>query len=174
MKPIVAATLLSLCVALLCLAQSLSQLAQEHNLPDPAITCMSESVTFNHFVCCGCYDRGPGSRTNSYFCSYKAVTTHIGRSVVCQNEGKGVRTVTMQYRPSGRAEDHEAGPVGAPGAWPVRPAANAAPGKQYRTSHRRSRYCMRHRTVSAYVFVDIGMRYRIMATLYTIWPCDIV
>ena len=130
MKPIFAATFLklSLCVALLCLAQSHSQLALEHNLPDPAITVMSESVTFNNFVCCGCYDRGPGSRTNSYFCSYKAVTTHIGRSVVCQKEGKGVKTITMQYRPSGRAEDHEAGPVGAPGAWPVRPAANASPG----------------------------------------------
>ncbi len=117
MKSIITTMLFSLCVALLCLAQSLSQLAQEHNLPDPAITVMSKTVTFNHFVCCGCYDRGPGSRTNSYFCSYKAVTTHIGRSVVCQKEEKGVRTVTMQYRPSGRAKDHEAGPVGAaPGA----------------------------------------------------------
>jgi hypothetical protein len=32
----------------------------------------------------------------------------------------------VQYRPSGRAEDQEAGPVGAGGAWPVRPAAPAA------------------------------------------------
>ena len=61
------------------------------------------------------------------FARDKAVTTHIGSST-CQTEGKGVRTITMQYRPSGRAEDHEAGPVGAPGAWPVRPAANASPG----------------------------------------------
>ncbi len=36
MKPIIVVTLLSLSVALLCLAQSLSQLAQEHN---GAITC---------------------------------------------------------------------------------------------------------------------------------------
>ena len=166
MKAIFAATL-SLCVALLCLAQSLSQLAQEHNLPDPAITVMSESVTFNNFVCCECYDRGPGSRTNSYFCSYKAVTTHIGRSVVCQKEGKGVKTITMQYRPSGRAEDHEAGPVGAPGAWPVRPAANASPG-----TCKKNR--MRHRTVTSYVFCDMDARYRIIATRHTIWTYYIV
>jgi hypothetical protein len=76
-----------------------------------------------------------------------------------------VRTVTMQYRPSGRAEDHEAGPVGAPEAWPVRPAANAAPGKH-------TQYRMRHRTVSAYIF--IGVRYRIIVTLHTILPYDIV
>ena len=136
MKPIAIATL-SLCVALLCLSQSLSQLAQEHNLPDLA---MSSSATFHHFVCCGCYERGPGSKSNSYFSSYKAVTTHIGHSMQCQREGKGVRTVTMVYRPSGRAEDHEAGAVGGAGAWPVRPAvppaAPAAPGKPYRTSYR--------------------------------------
>ena len=51
------------------------------------------------------------------FARDKAATTHIG-SCTCQTEGKGVRTVTMQYRPSGRAEDHGAGPVGAPGACP--------------------------------------------------------
>jgi hypothetical protein len=136
MKPFAIATL-SLCVALLCLSQSLSQLAQEHNLPDPA---MSSSATFNHYVCCGCYERGPGSKSNSYFSSYKAVTTHIGRSMLCQREGKGVQTITMTYRPSARAEDQEAGAVGGAGTWPVRPAAapaaSAAPGKLYRTSHR--------------------------------------
>jgi hypothetical protein len=85
--------------------------------------------------------------TNSYFFSNKAVTTHFSRSYICQNEplpqsrmpasieislklsvcqteGKGVRTVTMQYIPSSRAKDH-AGHVGAPGAWPVLPAVNA-------------------------------------------------
>ena len=114
MKPIAIATL-SLCVAfkLLCLSQSLSQLAQEHNLPDLA---MSSSATFHYFVCCGCYERGPGSKSISYFSSYKAVTTHIGRSILCQREGKGVQTVTMVYRPSGRAENHEAGAVGGAGA----------------------------------------------------------
>ena len=88
-------------------------------------------VTFNHFVCCGCYDRGPGSRSTSTFASYKAAATHIGRSVLCQREGKGVRTVTMQYRPSGRAEDQEAGAIGAAGAWPVRPAAAAPPAGKF-------------------------------------------
>ncbi len=51
-------------------------------------------------------------------------------SFICQYEGKGVWSVTTQYRPSGRAEDQEAGAVGAAGAWPVLPAAlAAAPGK---------------------------------------------
>ena len=125
-------TTLSVCIALLCLSQSesLSQLAQleEHNLPDPAMS--SSAVTIHNFVCHGCYQRGPGSQSSSYFCSYKAVATHIGRSTVCQTEGKGFYTVPVQYRPSGRAEDQEAGPVGAGGAWPVPPAAPAAaPGK---------------------------------------------
>ena len=99
------------------------------HLPDPAMAMPSSAVTFNHFFCCGCYDRCPGSRSTSTFATYKAAATHIGRSVLCQREG--VRTVTMQYRPSGRAEDQEAGAIGAAGAWPVRPAAPpaAAPGK---------------------------------------------
>ena len=66
MKPFVIATL-SLCVALLCLALSLSQLAEEHNLPDPA---MSSSATFHYFqvVCSGCYERaGQGSKVHPTF-----------------------------------------------------------------------------------------------------------
>jgi hypothetical protein len=56
--------------------------------------------------------------------------THIGCSTVCQTKEKRFYTVPVQYRPSCRAEDQEAGPVGAGGAWPVRPAAlAAAPGK---------------------------------------------
>ena len=99
-------------------------------MPDPTMSMLSSAITFNHFVCCGCYDHGPGSRSSSTFASYKAVATHIGRSYICQHEGKGVRTVTTQYRLSGRAEDQEAGAVGAAGAWPVRPATPAAaPGK---------------------------------------------
>ena len=168
MKPIAIATL-SLCVALLCIrvSQSLSQLAQEHILPDPAMS--SSAATFNNFVCRGCYERGPGSRASSYFCSYKAVTTHIGRSIVCRTEGKGAQTVTMQYRPSGRAEDQEAGPMGAPGAWPVRPAAPAAPGKQYRTSYTSiSDVTISHATSYGMSFVleDIDVRYRIIP-MYT-------
>ena len=133
MKPFVIATL-SLCVALLCLALSLSQLAEEHNLPDPA---MSSSASFHSFVCRGCYERGQGCRAHSYFSTYQAVTAHISRSRLCQREAKGVQTVTMAYRPSGRAEDQEAGAVGGAGTWPVRPAAApaapTAPGKPYRT-----------------------------------------
>ncbi len=60
--------------------------------------------------------------------------THIGRRAVCQTEGKSFYIVPVRYRPSGcdsgRAEDQKAGPMGAGGAWPVRPAAPAAaPGK---------------------------------------------
>jgi hypothetical protein len=61
-----------------------------------------------------------------FFGLYKAVTNHIGLCVVCQTEGKGVQTVTVQYRPFCRAEDQETGPMGTEGAWPVRPAAPAA------------------------------------------------
>ncbi len=88
-------------------SESLSQRAQleEHNLPDPA---MSNSANYVYRAC-QCYQRGPGFRSSSYFCSYKAVTTHIGRSTVCQTEGKGFYTVPVQYKPSGRAEDQEAG-----------------------------------------------------------------
>ena len=101
------------------------------SLARPAMAMPSSAVTFNNFVCCGCYDRGPGSRGTSTFASYKTAATHIGRSVLCQREGKGVRTVTMQYRPSGRAEDQEAGAIGAAGAWPVRPAAAAPPAGKF-------------------------------------------
>ena len=138
MKQIHIATLF-LSVALLFLSKyyrdpCLSPLAHVPD-SDPAMAMPSFAVTFNHFVCCGCYDRNPGSRSTSTFASYKAVTTHIG---LCQREGKGVRTVTMQYRPSGRAEDQEAGAMGAEGAWLVQPAAAAppaaAPGKFFHIS----------------------------------------
>jgi hypothetical protein len=179
MKPIAIDTL-SLCVALLCLSESFSQLAQEHNLPDPA---MSSSATFHHFVCCGCYECAPGSNSNSCFSSYKAVTTHIGRSILCVREGKGVQTVTMAYRPSGRAEDQEAGAVGGAGTWPVRPAAAPAaptvPGKPYRTSHR-----MVYDVVCAYRIQntisynsdahDVVLRHHIMLTYTYDMVCDIV
>ena len=83
MNQIHIATLL-LSVALLSLSQleyrAPSPLA---HLPDPAMAMPSSAVTFSNFVCCGCYDRGPGSRSTSTFSSYKAVTTHIGSST-CQ------------------------------------------------------------------------------------------
>jgi hypothetical protein len=44
----------SLCAALLCISQSLSQLAQEHNLPDLAMS--SSAVSFKNLVCIRCYD----------------------------------------------------------------------------------------------------------------------
>jgi hypothetical protein len=102
MKLIHIVTLL-LRIALLSLSQleyrALSPLA---HLPDPAMAMPSSAVTFSNFVCCGCYYRGQGSRSTFAFASYKAVTTHISRSMICQRERKGVQTITMQYRPGSR------------------------------------------------------------------------
>jgi hypothetical protein len=161
-------TTLSVCIALLCLSQSesLSQLVQlklENTTcqPDPAMS--NSAVTFHNFVCSGCYQRGPGSRSSPYFCSYKAVSTHIGCSTVCQTGGKGFYTVPVQYRPSCRAEDQEAGPVGAGGAWPVRPKAPAAaPGKhwQWRIAYRMLQYCVRRRSTISYVSGDVNQQHR--------------
>ncbi len=54
---------------------------------------------------------------------------HISRSRVCKLETacKGVRSVPVVYRDSKPAEDQEAGPVGAPGQWPVRQAGGGCP-----------------------------------------------
>lgn len=157
---------LSLCAALLVLSQPDSDSQSRHALLQLDIepSAMTSSATFYNFVCCGCYERGPGSRSTSYFCSYKAVTTHIGRSFVCRTEGKGVQTVTMQYRPSGRAEDQEAGPVGAAGAWPVRSAAPAGAGKSI------SYAAMWHRT--SYSDILVSRRYRIIP-MYISYNTDI-
>ena len=99
MKPFVIATL-SLCVALLCLALSLSQLAEEHNLPDPA---MSSSASFHSYVCRGCYERDQGCRAHAFFATYQAVTAHISRSRLCQREAKGVQTIWQGRGSRGRS-----------------------------------------------------------------------
>jgi hypothetical protein len=79
----------------------------------------------------------------------------------CQHEVKGVWTVTQQYRPSGRAEDQEAGAVGAAGAWSVRPAAPAAaPGKMYIAY---DIVCI-HRMHISPVSGDMRLRHRIIRT----------
>ena len=59
-----------------------------------------------------------------FFSIRRAVELHISRSKVCKAAGKGVRSVPVVYRESRRAEDHEAGPIGAPGPWPVRRAGD--------------------------------------------------
>jgi hypothetical protein len=87
------------CVALLCLSQSesLSQFAQLvlenttcQTLPCP--TQPSPSITLCAVRAINAA-QGLGSRSSSYFCSYKVVFTNIGRSTVCQTEGKGFYTV---------------------------------------------------------------------------------
>jgi hypothetical protein len=79
-------------------------------------------VSFTRFVCCSCYDRGAGAGDLGFFGSRRAAELHIAKSPLCRGAGKGVKTITMEYRDSKRAEDQEAGPVGAPGTWPARPA----------------------------------------------------
>jgi hypothetical protein len=82
----------------------------------------------------------------------------------CQHEVKGVWTVTQQYRPSGRAEDQEAGAVGAAGAWSVRPAAPAAaPGKMYIAIIAYDIVCI-HRMHISPVSGDMRLRHRIIRT----------
>jgi hypothetical protein len=71
---------------------------------------------------------------------------------------QGVWTVTTQCRPSGKAEDQEAGAVGAAGAWSVRPAAPAAaPGKMYIAY---DIVCIHHMHIF-YVLGDMHLRHRI-------------
>ena len=79
-------------------------------------------VSFTRFVCCSCYDRGPDWIAGTFFGTRRAAELHISRSSVCRGSGKGVKTITQEYRESKRAEDQEAGPVGAPGTWPARSA----------------------------------------------------
>ena len=79
-------------------------------------------VSFTRFVCCNCYDRRPDWIHWTFFGSRRAAELHISRSPHCRAAAKGIKTVTQEYRDSRRAEDQEAGPVGAPGTWPARPA----------------------------------------------------
>jgi hypothetical protein len=80
----------------------------------------------------------------------------------------------MAYRPSGRAEDQEAGAVGGAGTWPVRPAAApaalTAPDKPCRRSHRMAydvvcAYLIQHSTsYNSDVAHSVVLRHRIMLT----------
>ncbi len=79
-------------------------------------------VSFTRCVCCNCYDRCPDWIHGTFFGSRTAAELHISRSPHCLAAAKGIKTVTQEYRDSRRTEDQEAGPVGAPGTWPARPA----------------------------------------------------
>ena len=89
------------------------------------LTAMSEPVTFKQFICCNCHGLGDARIRTTFFGTRRAVELHISRSRACKAAGKGVSTATMVYRESKRAEDQEAGAVGAPGQWPVRPAGGS-------------------------------------------------
>ena len=107
---------------------------------DPELELHSMSLSkysqcFTQFVCCNCYDRGADKVQTTFFSTKRAAALHVARSSTCRDAGKGVKTVTQEYRPSKRIEDQEAGPirVGGTGTWPVRPAT---PGMAYRTQNR--------------------------------------
>jgi hypothetical protein len=85
------------------------------------LTTMSQPVSFTQFICCNCHDTDAACIATTYF-STRRVELHSSRSKVCKAAGKGVRSVPTVYRESRRAEDQEAGPVGAPGQWLVRTA----------------------------------------------------
>jgi hypothetical protein len=91
------------------------------------------SQCFTQFVCCNCYERGADKIHCTFFSNKRAAAQHITRSAMCRDAGKGVNTVTQEYRPSKRVEDQEAGTIGRAGTWPVRPAA---PGMTYCTQNR--------------------------------------
>jgi hypothetical protein len=85
------------------------------------LTAMSEQVSYTSFVCCHCHETGQSRIASTFFGTRWAAELHISRSRACQAACKGIRSVPTVYRPSKRAEDQEAGAVGAPGQWPVRP-----------------------------------------------------
>jgi len=87
-----------------------------------------------------------------------------GLGMPARGKGRLAGTVTPQYRPSGRAEDQEAGAVGAAGAWSVRPAAPAAaPGKMYIAIIAYDIVCI-HRMHISPVSGDMRLRHRIIRT----------
>ncbi len=90
------------------------------------LSTMSAPVFFTSFVCCHCHDSGHAHMATTFFGTRRAAELHVSRSRTCKAASKGVRSVPVEYRESRRAEDQKAGPVGAPGQWPVRPAGGGA------------------------------------------------
>ena len=80
------------------------------NITNTQLT-MGEQVSFTRFLCCACHDRGESS---AFFGTRLAAELHISHSAWCKNDSQ-------------RQEDHEAGPVSAPGHWSARPVAQKVP-----------------------------------------------
>ena len=114
-----AATILLLCHLCFPVSSSIEELST-----------MSAPVFFTSFVCCHCHDSGQAHIATTCFGTRRAVELHVSRSRKCKAASKGVWSVPVEYRlyyrVSRRAEDQEAGPVGAPGQWPLRPAGGGA------------------------------------------------
>ena len=86
-------------------------------------TQLTMQVSFTRFLCCACHDRG---EVSAFFGTRRAAELHISRNAGCKTACKGIKSVPVLYRDSQRQEDHEAGPVGAPGHWPARPVPTAS------------------------------------------------
>ena len=110
---------LTYCIAIL---QSLAYSPLQVDITDTQLT-MAEQVSFTRFLCCTCHDSSKGS---AFFGTRRAVELHISRSRGCQTTCKSIKTVPVVYGDSQRQEDHEAGPIGAPGHWPARPVVTAS------------------------------------------------
>jgi hypothetical protein len=67
-----------------------------------------------------CHDSGQAHIASAicyhFFGTHRAAELRVSRSRTCKAACKGVRSVPMEYIESRRAEDQEAGPVGAPGS----------------------------------------------------------
>jgi hypothetical protein len=118
------------------------------------LTSMSEPVSFTQFICCNCHDTDPARIATTFFSTRRAVELHISRSKVCKAAGKGVRSVPVVYRESRRVEDHEAGPIGAPGPWPVRRAGDGGEVGEISSPISQKRY--RYRKFPISVYCDIA------------------
>ena len=113
MQPIAIASL-SVCIALLCLSQSESLTGPSvnlHNLKNTTckiLPCPTQPSPSKLCVPCVLSTR-PRIPMQFLFLlvqgGHHSPHTHIGRSAVCQTEGKRFYTVPVQYRPSGRAEE---------------------------------------------------------------------
>jgi hypothetical protein len=109
------------------------QLELDRELERHSMPLSKFSQCFTQLVCCNCYEHGADKINCTFFSTRSAAALHIERGATCRDAGKGVKTVTQEYRPYKLVEDQEAGPIGGAGTWPVRPAV---PGMTYRTQYR--------------------------------------
>ena len=109
-----------------CLCQSESVCAQTlHSLPLIAAPAAATGTVAVHseflrmtdyscrYVCMSCADRVANGQT-TYFSSHRSAQVHVGRSVICRREGKGIRRIVLQHK----STDQKPGGSGTAGPWP--------------------------------------------------------